>query len=120
VERVPAVILVSENLNPRLNVSGPSTMLSLDTGIVTVLLVEPVVNTALTGDEVKSLSTKTTRHCYYILTHGNILLADGGVRRDGITSTLEINGLARLPDTRDTVTGMNPASSLPLYRSVLY
>ena len=57
---------------------------------------------------------------YYRLTLVLLLLADGGVRRDGITSTLEINGLSRLPDTRDTITGINPASSLPLYRSVLY
>ena len=53
-----------------------------------------------------------------MLTHGNVLLAEGGVRRDGTTSTLI--GRSRLPDTKDTVTGMNLASSLPLYISVLY
>jgi len=96
-------------------------MLSCDTGIITVLLVSPLWNAALTGDEVKSLSTRrTTHHYYHIVTHYNILLAEGGVLRDGTTSTPEINGLSRLPDTSDTVTGINPASSLPLYRSELY
>ena len=113
------MILGLENLNPRLNVSGPSIISSLDTGIDTVLVVEPGLNTAVTGDELKSSSTTTTthHHCYWV-THGDILVAEGGVRRDGTTSTLI--GLLRLPDTKETVTGIDPLASLPRYKLSVY
>ena len=93
-----------DTINIKLNVSFPSpAMLSSITGTLTLLIVIPLSNVAVSGVVVKSTPpVSQTLFTQHIIIHITLLpSADTGGCSDGITVTL--NGLADIPPTNCNV-----------------
>ena len=114
----PAVIAGPSDdgtINVRSNVSlTPSASISSITGTLTLLIVIPLSNVAVSGVVLKSTPpVSQTLFTQHIIIHITLLpLADTGDCSDGVTVTL--NGLADVPLTNSTVTDINPLDSDPV------
>ena len=94
-------------INVRLNVSfTPSANISSITGTLTLLIVIPLSNVAVSGVVLKSTPPVSQIHVTLLPS------ADTGDCSDGVTVTL--NGLADIPLTNSRVTNMNRAASDPV------
>ena len=101
--------------NVRSNVSfTPSANISSITGTLTLLIVIPLSNVAVSGVVLKSTPpVSQTLFTQHIIIHITLLpSADTGDCSDGVTVTL--NGLADVPPINPIVTNINPAASNPV------
>ena len=114
----PAVIPGASDdgtFNVRSNISfSPSANLSSITGTLTLLIVIPLSNVAVSGVVLKSTPpVSQTLFTQHIIIHITLLpSADTGDCSDGVTVTL--NGLADVPPLNPIVTNINPAASNPV------
>ena len=116
---LPAVIAGSsddDTINIKSNVSfSPSAIISSITGTLTLLIVIPLSNVAVSV--VVSKSTPPVSQTFFsqhIIIHITLLpLADTGDCSDGVTVTL--NGLLDTPSLSSNVTITNPVASEPVY-----
>ena len=114
----PAVIAGPSDdgtINIKSNVSfSPSANLSSITGILTLLIVIPLSNVAVSVVVSKSTPpVSQTLFSQHIIIHITLLpLADNGDCSDGVTVTL--NGLLDVPPTNSNVTNTLPDDSDPL------
>ena len=94
-----------------MKVSFASIMLSSITGTLTLLIVIPLSNVAVSGVVLKSTPpVSQTLFTQHIIIHITLLpSADTGDCSDGVTVTL--NGLTDAPPTNSRVTKMNPIAS---------
>ena len=103
-------------INIKSNVSfSPSTNLSSITGTLTLLIVIPLSNVAVSAVVSKSTPpVSQTLFSQHIIIHITLLpLADTGDSSDGVTVTL--NGLLDDPFTSSNVTITDPVASEPMY-----
>ena len=118
---LPLLLLVIDGLsddgtfNLRLNVSFPSpAIVSSITGTLTLLIVIPLSNVAVSGVVLKSTPPVSQTHfTQHIIIHITLLpSADTGDCSDGVTVTL--NGLLDVPPTSSNVIITNPVASEPV------
>ena len=103
-------------INVKSNVSfPPSTNLSSITGTLTLLIVIPLSNVAVSVVVSKSIPpVSQTLFNQHIIIHNTLLpLADTGDCSDGVTVTL--NGLLDVPPTSSNVIITNPVASESVY-----
>ena len=115
---LPAVIAGPSNdgtFNHKSNVSlTPSANISFITDTLTLLIVFPLSNVAVSGVVLKSTPpVSQTLFTQHIIIHITLLpSADTGDCSDGVTVTL--NGLLDIPPLSSRVTNINPAASDPV------
>ena len=113
----PAVIAGPSDdgtLNINKNVSFlPSANISSTTGILTLLVVIPLPNVAVSGVLLKSIPPVNQNSSINTLSYTLLPSADSGDCSNGVTVTL--NGLLDVPPTSSNVTSTNPVSSEPVY-----
>ena len=115
----PAVVIAGpsddDTFNVRSNVSfTPSANISSITGTLTLLIVIPLSNVAVSGVVLKSTPpVSQTLFTQHIIIHITLLpSADTGDCSDGVTVT--VNGLADVPPLNSRVTNINLAASDPV------
>ena len=100
-------------VNVRSKSSGPSPMLSIITGTLTLLIVIPLANVAVSGAVLKSTSpVSQTLFSQHIIIHTMLPSADTGDCSDGVTVTS--NGLTDDPPVNSRFTSTNPVASDPV------
>ena len=113
----PAVIAGPSDdgtLNINKNVSFlPSANISSTTGILTLLVVIPLPNVAVSVVLLKSIPPVNQNSSINTLSYTPLPSADSGDCSNGVTVTL--NGLLDVPPTSSNVTSTNPVSSEPVY-----
>ena len=113
---VPAVIPgLSDGgtVNINSNSSGPSAISSLITGTLTLLIIIPLPNVAVSIAVLKSTPpVSQTLFSQHIIIHTMLPSADTDDCSDGVTVTS--NGLADLPPTNSRFTSTNPVASEPV------
>ena len=109
----PSLIPVSDGmLNVKSNCSVGSTSLSGITGTLTLLIVTPLANVAVSGAMLKSTPpVSQTLFSQHIIIHTMLPSADTGDCSDGVTITS--NGLAAVPPINVTSTSTKPDASVP-------
>ena len=114
----PAVIAGASDggtVNIKSNSSVPSAISSMITDTLTLLIVIPLSNVAISGAVLKSTPpVSQTLYSQHIITHTMLPSADTGDCSDGVTVTL--NGLADDPLVNSRFTSTNPIASDPLNR----
>ena len=105
----------NDTFNVRSNISlTPSANISSITGTLTLLIVIPLSNVAVSGVVLKSTPpVSQTLFTQHIIIHITLLpSADTGDCSDGVTVTL--NGLLDVPSLNSSVTNINPLASRPV------
>ena len=114
----PAVIAGASDggtVNIKSNSSVSSAISSMNTGTLTLLIVIPLSNVAISGAVLKSTPpVSQTLYSQHIIIHTMLPSADTGDCSDGVTVTL--NGLADDPLVNSRFTSTNPIASDPLNR----
>ena len=115
----PAAVIAGPSddgtFNVRSNVSfTPSANISFITGTLTLLIIIPLSNVAVSGVVLKSTPpVSQTLFTQHIIIHITLLpSADNGDCSDGVIVTL--NGLLDVPSLNSSVTIINPAASDPV------
>ena len=102
-------------VNIKSNSSDSSAISSLITGTLTLLIVIPLANVAVSVVVLKSTPpVSQTLFSQHIIIHTMLPSADTGDCSDGVTVTS--NGLADLPPTNSRLTSTNPVASEPVNR----
>ena len=100
-------------INSAANCSTPSTISSLITGTLTLLIVIPLANVAVSGAVLKSTSpVSQTLFSQHIIIHTMLPSADTDGCSIGVTVTL--NGLADVPPSNRRLNSTKPEASVPL------
>ena len=100
-------------VNIKSNSSFPSAISSLVTGTLTLLIVIPLANVAVSGAVLKSTPpVSQTLFSQHIIIHTMLPSADTGDCSDGVTVIL--NGLADDPPVNSRFTSTNPVASEPV------
>ena len=109
----PSVIPINDGmLNVKRNCSVGSRSLSAITGTLTLLILIPLANVAVSGAVLKSTSPVSQKlFSQHIMIHTMLPSADTGDCSDGVTVTL--NGLADVPPVNSTSTLTKPDASVP-------
>ena len=115
---LPAVIAGASDggtVNIKLNSSLPSAISSLVTGTLTLLILIPLSNVAISGAVLKSTPpVSQTLFSQHIIIHTMLPSADTGDCSDGVT--VKLNGLADDPPINSRFTCTNPIASDPVNR----
>ena len=102
-----------DTVNIKSKSSGPSAILSTNTGTVTLLVVTLLPNVAVSVAVLKSTPpVSQTLFSQHIIIHTMLPSADTGDCSDGVTVTS--NGLADLPPTNSRLTSTTPVASEPV------
>ena len=116
---LPAAVIAGpsdgDTISIKSNVSfTPSANISSITGTLTLLIVIPLSNVAVSGVVLKSTPpVSQTLFTQHIIIHITLLpSADTGDCSDGVTVTL--NGLLDVPSLNSSVTNINPLASRPV------